>query len=210
MYDFELILNQTILNQQQHTIRCPLVHSFYLGLYANIAPIEHQSRLLLNQSISFVYLKHFELYGSCIKDGFVAQLLTKMTNLNSLTLTLNHLISCQINETIRQNMKRIQRLQFSLTESLSIDCIRNILIPTFPNLHSMSFAIDNRMHSFKEILLTIIGQNNNEYYLRNIMFLELFALDQDWQHIMLNQLDKFIRYKNNYRFLHVVVVVPVL
>ncbi|CAF3306708.1 unnamed protein product, partial [Rotaria sp. Silwood2] len=128
---FDLVLNQTILHQQQHTIRCPLVHSFYLGLYENITPIEHQSRLLLNQSIAFVYLKHFELYGTCITDGFVVQLLTKMTNLTSLTLPLNHLISCQINEKIRQNMKRIKKLQLALTESISIDCVKNILIPIF-------------------------------------------------------------------------------
>ncbi|CAF0784162.1 unnamed protein product [Rotaria sp. Silwood1] len=200
---FDLILNQTILYQQQHTIRCPLVHSFYLGLYENITPIEHQSRLLLNQSISFVYLKHFELYGTCITDGFAVQLLTKMTNLDSLTLPLNHLISCQINDTIRQNMKRIKKLQLSLTESISIDCVKNILIPIFPNLHSMSFAIDNKIHSFDKILLTMIGQNNNNYYLKYLMFLELFALDQDWDHSMLIQLKKFIRYKNNYRFLYI-------
>jgi hypothetical protein len=200
---FDLVLNETILNQQQHTIRCPLVHSFYLGLYENITPIEQQSRLLLNQSISFVYLKHFELYGTCITDGFTAQLLTKMTNLISLTLPLNHLISCQLNETIRLNMKRIKRLQLALTESLSIDCVKNILIPSFPNLHSMSFAIDNRIHLFNEILLTMIGQNDAENYLKYLMFLEIFALDQDWDQSMLTQLKKFIRYKNNCRFLYI-------
>ncbi|CAF2327139.1 unnamed protein product [Rotaria sp. Silwood2] len=201
---FDLVLNQTILHQQQHTIRCPLVHSFYLGLYENITPIEHQSRLLLNQSIAFVYLKHFELYGTCITDGFVVQLLTKMTNLTSLTLPLNHLISCQINEKIRQNMKRIKKLQLALTESISIDCVKNILIPIFPNLHSMSFAIDNKLHSFDKILLTMIGQYNyNNNYLKYLIFLELFALDQDWDHSMLIKLKKFIRYKNNYRFLYI-------
>jgi hypothetical protein len=200
---FDLVLNETILNQQQHTIRCPLVHSFYLGLYENITPIEQQSRLLLNQSISFVYLKHFELYGTCITDGFVGQLLTKMTNLNSLTLPLNHLISCQLNETIRLNMKRIKKLQLSLTESLSIDCVKNILIPSFPNLHSMSFAIDNRIHSFSEILLKMIGKYDADNYLKYLMFLEIFALDQEWDQTMLNQLKTFIRYKNNYRFLYI-------
>ncbi|CAF0905732.1 unnamed protein product [Rotaria sordida] len=203
---FDLVLNQTILHQQQHIIRCPLVHSFYLGLYDNLTPIEHQSRILLKQSISFVYLKHFELYGTCIKNGFVVQLLTKMTNLNSLTLPLNHLISCQFNEIIRQNMKKIKKLQLALTESISIDYLKNILIPIFPNLHSMSFAIDNKIHSFDKILLTMIGQynnNNNDNYLKYLMFLELFALDQDWNQSMLIQLKKFIRYKNNYRFLYI-------
>jgi hypothetical protein len=200
---FDLVLNETILSQQQHTIRCPMVHSFYLGLYENITPIEQQSRLLLNQSISFVYLKHFELYGTCITDGFVTQLLAKMINLNSLTLPLNHLISCQINETIRQNMKRIKKLQLALTESLSIDCVKNILIPTFSNLYSLSFAIDNRIHSFNDILLTMIGQESNDTYLKYLMFLEIFALDQDWDQSMLNQLKTFIRFKNNYRFLYI-------
>jgi hypothetical protein len=200
---FDLVLNETILNQQQHTIRCPMVHSFYLGLYENITPIEQQSRLLLNQSISFVYLKHFELYGTCITDGFIVQLLTKMTNLNSLTLPLNHLNSCQINETIRYNMKRIKKLQLALTESLSIDCVRNILISTFPNLYSLSFAIDNRIHSFNEILLTIIGQINSDTYLKYLMFIELFALDEDWNQSMLNPLKNFIRFKNSYRFLYI-------
>lgn len=200
---FDLVLNETILNQQQHTIRCPLVHSFYLGLYENITPIEQQSRLLLNQSISFVYLKHFELYGTCITDGFVAQLLTKMTNLISLTLPLNHLNSCQINETICLNMKRIKKLQLALTESLSIDCVKNILIPNFPNLYSLSFAIDNRIHSFNDILLTMIGKFDENHFLKYLMFLELFALDQDWDQTILNQLKPFIRYKNNYRFLYI-------
>jgi hypothetical protein len=200
---FDLVLNETILSQQQHTIRCPMVHSFYLGLYENITPIEQQSRLLLNQSISFVYLKHFELYGTCITDGFITQLLIKMTNLNSLTLPLNHLISCQINETIRENMKRIKKLQLALTESLSINCLRDILIPTFPNLFSLSFAIDNRMHSFNEILLTMVGQINNDMQLKSLMFLELFALDQDWDQTMLNPLKTFIRFKNSYRFLYI-------
>ncbi|CAF0727647.1 unnamed protein product [Adineta ricciae] len=201
---FDLVLNETILNQQQHTIRCPLVHSFYLGLYENIAPIEQQSRLLLNQSISFVYLKHFELYGTCIADGFVAQLLSKMTNLNSLTLPLSHLMSCQINETICQNMKRIKRLQLALTESLSFDCINNILIPSFPNLNSMSFAIDNKNHSFEKILLTMLGKCDNEKnYLKYLMFLEIFALDQDWNPNLLKSLEEFIRYKDNYRFLYI-------
>lgn len=200
---FDLILNQTILNQQQHTIRCPLVHSFYLGLYENITPIEHQSRLLLNQSISFVYLKHFELYGTCLKDGFVVQLLTKMTNLNSLALPLNSLISCQTNQIMRQNMQKLKKLQLALTESLTVDCVKNILIPIFPNLHSISFALDNKIHSFREILLTMTGQNNSDNYLKHLMFIELFALDQDWDQSMLIRLQKFIRYKNNYRFLHV-------
>ena len=200
---FDLVLNETILTQQQHTIRCPLVHSFYLGLYENITPIEQQSRLLLNQSISFVYLKHFELYGTCITDGFVAQLLTKMTSLNSLTLPLNHLMSCQVNETIRYNMRRIRKLQLALTESLTMDCVKRILIPSFPNLHSMSFAIDNRMHSFEEILLTMIGRLESDVYLKSLMFLELFALDQDWNQSMLSQLERFIRYKHNYRFLYI-------
>lgn len=200
---FDLVLNETILSQQQHTIRCPMVHSFYLGLYENITPIEQQSRLLLNQSISFVYLKHFELYGTCITDGFVAQLLTQMTNLNSLTLPLNHLISCQVNETIRQNMRRIRKLQLALTESLSMDCVRKILIPSFPNLHSMSFAIDHRIHSFEEILLTMLGQVDHSISLRSLMFLELFALDQDWNQSILSQLERFIRYKHNYRFLYI-------
>lgn len=200
---FDLVLNETILNQQQHTIRCPLVHSFYLGLYENITPIEQQSRLLLNQSISFVYLKHFELYGTCITDGFVAQLLTKMVNLMSLTLPLNHLISCQLNETIRLNMKRIKKLQLALTESLTIDCVKNILIPIFPNLHSLIFAIDNRLYSLNEILITMIGKYDKENYLKHLMFLELFALDQDWDQTMLSQLKTFIRYKNNSRFLYI-------
>ena len=205
---FDLVLNETILNQQQHTMRCPLVHSFYLGLYENITPIEQQSRLLLNQSISFVYLKHFELYGTCITDGFVAKLLTQMTNLNSLTLPLNHLISCQLNETIRINMKRIKKLQLALTDSLTINCVKNILIPIFPNLNSMSFAIDNRLHSFNEILLTMIGkydadEDNKNNFLKYLMFLELFALDQEWNHSMLIQLDKFIRFKDNSRFLYI-------
>ncbi|CAF1577538.1 unnamed protein product [Adineta steineri] len=201
---FDLVLNETILNQQQHTIRCPLVHSFYLGLYENIAPIEQQSRLLLNQSISFVYLKHFELYGTCITDGFVAQLLSKMTNLSSLTLPLTHLISCQINETISQNMKKIKKLQLALTETISIDCVNNVLIPSFPNLNSMSFAIDNRLQSFEKILLAMTGNvNNNDNHLKYLMFLELFALDQDWNHTLLTPLEKFIRYKNNYRFLYI-------
>ncbi|UJR33514.1 hypothetical protein I4U23_020959 [Adineta vaga] len=201
---FDLVLNETILNQQQHTIRCPLVHSFYLGLYENIAPIEQQSRLLLNQSISFVYLKHFELYGTCIANGFVAQLLSKMTNLYSLTLPLTHLVSCQLNDTIRQNMKRIKKLQLALTESLSIDCINNIILTSFPNLNSMSFAIDNKSHSFEQILLTMIGKDENDKnYLKCLMFLELFALDQDWNQDLLKSLEKYIRFKNNYRFLYI-------
>ncbi|CAF3316947.1 unnamed protein product [Rotaria socialis] len=203
IHHFDLVLNQTIIHQQQHTIRCPLVHSFYLGLYENITPIEHQSRLLLNQSISFVYLKHFELHGTCLTDGFVVQLLTKMTNLNSLTLPLNHLITFQTNEVMRQNMKRIKKLQLTLTESLSIDCLKNILIPIFPSLHSMSFAVDNKIHSFEKILLTIIGQNDNDNYLKYLMFLELFALDQDWDNANLIHLKNIIRYKSNYRFLYV-------
>jgi hypothetical protein len=198
----DLVLNETILHQQQHTIRCPLVHSFYLGLYENITPIEQQSRLLLNQSISFVYLKHFELYGTCITDGFVAQLLTKMTNLSSLTLPLNYLISCQLNETIRENMIRIKKLQLALTESLSVDCVKNVLIPSFPNLHSMSFAVDNRIHAFNEILLTMIGRDNTDHCLKFLMFLEIFALDQDWDQTMLDQMKTFVRFKNNYRFLY--------
>ena len=200
---FDLILNETIVHQQQHTIRCPLVHSFYLGLYENITPIEQQSRLLLNQSISFVYLKHFELYGTCIEDGFVAQLLTKMTSLNSLTLPLNHLLACQFNQSIRENMKRIKKLQLALTESLTMECVQNVLIPSFPNLYSMSFAIDNRLHLFNEILLTMIGTDGTKNYLKDLMFLELFALDQDWNQTMLNQLKTLIRYKNNYRFLYI-------
>lgn len=201
---FDLVLNQTILQQQQHTIRCPLVHSFYLGLYDNITPIEHQSRLLLNQSISFVYLKHFELYGSCITDGFVVQLLTKMMNLNSLTLPLSYLLTCNINEAMRENMKRIKKLQLALTESLSMDSVKNLLIPIYPNLHSLSFAIDNKIHSLDKILLTMIGQsNNNDNYLKSLMFLELFALDQDWNLSNLIHLKDFVRYRTNYRFLYI-------
>jgi len=200
---FDLVLNESILSQQQHTIRCPLVHSFYLGLYENITPIEQQSRLLLNQSISFVYLKHFELYGTCITDGFVAQLLTKMTNLSSLTLPLNHLQSCQFNESIRMNMKRITKLQLALTESLTIDCIKNVLIPSFPNLHSLCFALDNRLYSFKDILLSMIDTDTTNDYLKHLMFVELFALDQDWDENMLNETKNIIRYRNNYRFLYI-------
>ena len=59
------------------------------------------------------------------------------------------------------------------------------------------------MHLFDEILLTIIGQNNNVNCLKYLMFLEIFALDQDWDHTMLIQLEKFIRFKNNYRFLYI-------
>jgi hypothetical protein len=100
-------------------------------------------------------------------------------------------------------MKRIKKLQLALTESLSIDCVKNILIPTFPNLYSMSFAIDNRLHSFNEILLTMIGKYNTDIYLKYLIFLDIFALDQDWNQTMLTQFKTFIRYKNNYRFLYI-------
>jgi hypothetical protein len=68
----------------------------------------------------------------------------------------------------------------------------------------MSFAIDNKLHSFEKILLTMIGKsNNNDKYLKDLMFLELFALDQDWDCSLLTELERFIRYKNNYRFLYI-------
>ena len=199
----DLILNETMLNQQQHKLRCPLVHSFYLGLYQKMTPIEQQSRLLLNQSISFVYLKHFELYGTCITDGFVAQLLSQMTHLNSLTLPLTHLVSCQVNETIRQNMKRIQKLQLALTESISMDCVQTTLIPVFPNLHSLIFAIDNKVQSIDQILFILLGNDDHSCNaMKCLMFLEVFALDQDWAQSMLAELGKLIRYKQNHRILH--------
>jgi hypothetical protein len=105
-------------------------------------------------------------------------------------------------------MKRIKKLQLALTDSLTINCVKNILIPIFPNLNSMSFAIDNRLHSFNEILLTMIGKydaddDNKNNFLKYLMFLELFALDQEWDHSMLIQLEKFIRFKDNYRFLYI-------
>jgi hypothetical protein len=196
----DLILNETMLNQQQHTLRCPLVHSFYLGLYQTMTPIEQQSRLLLNQSLSFVYLKHFELYGTCLTDGFVALLLSHMTSLNSLTLPFNHLVSCQINATIRTNMKRIQKLQLALIETISIECIRNSLIPIFPNLHSIIFATDNRIETIDAIVFALIGNIDRFQYL---MFLEIFALDHDWTTSMFIRLEKLIRYKFNHRILHV-------
>ena len=199
----DLILNETMLNQQQHTLRCPLVHSFYLGLYEKMTPIEQQSRLLLNQSISFVYLKHFELYGTCISDGFVAQLLSRMTNLNSLTLPLTHLGSCQANQTIRRNMQRIQKLQLALTESISMDCVQTILIPVFPNLHSLIFAIDNKIQSIDQILCTLLNRVDDSCdAMKGLMFLEVFALDQDWTSSMLTELSKSVRYKQNHRILH--------
>ena len=170
----DLILNETILNQQQHTIRCPMVHSFYLGLYQSMTPIEQQSRLLLNQSISFVYLKHFELYGTCINEGFVAQLLSQMINLNSLTLPLNHLNSCQANETIRLIMKRIQKLQLALTESISIECIQERLIPIFRNLNSIIFAIDNRIQSIIDVLFALKGNSDSTVFFKYLMFVEVF------------------------------------
>jgi hypothetical protein len=36
-----------------------------------------------------------------------------------------------------------------------------------------------------------------------LMFIELFALDQDWNHSVLIQMEKFIRFKDNYRFLYI-------
>ena len=199
----DLILNETMLNQQQHTLRCPMVHSFYLGLYHSMTPIEQQSRLLLNQSISFVYLKHFELYGTCITDGFVAQLLSQMTNLNSLTLPLNHLKSCQVNPIVRQNMQRITKLQLALTESLSKECVRDILIPVFPNLNSIIFAVDNKTQPLDELLLTMTGNNDQIHRLKYLTFLEVFALDQTWTPAMLIHIDPFARYRSNHRILHV-------
>jgi hypothetical protein len=66
----------------------------------------------------------------------------------------------------------------------------------------MSFAVDNRIHAFNEILLTMIGRDNTDHCLKFLMFLEIFALDQDWDQTMLDQMKTFVRFKNNYRFLY--------
>ena len=203
IHHLDLILNETMINQQQHTVRCPSVHSFYLGLYQTMTPIEQQSRLLLNQSISFVYLKHFELYGTCLTDGFVAQLLSHMTNLYSLTLPFNQLVSCRTNSAVRENMKRIRKLQLALTETISIESIRDMILPVFTNLNAMIFAIDNKSQSIEQILWTLIGRANQSKSLEYLTFLEIFSLDQDWKQTMLIHLEKRIRYQHNHRILYI-------
>ena len=49
----------------------------------------------------------------------------------------------------------------------------------------------------------MIDTDTTNDYLKHLMFVELFALDQDWDENMLNETKNIIRYRNNYRFLYI-------